>query len=149
MLIDPSSSGLKIPPDSVPSPVDVLRTTPDRAAELVGPNFPSELQTLTDAEWRVICHLKLGMSNKEIASAVERSEATVKNQVASVLHKLCVPTRARLIALLWCAEVRFAHESRSAGAPQPTSRVSGHSTHQCQPPKMTAHWRGVGLVATS
>lgn len=145
MFVGSSSSGVDTPPDFVASAIDVLRTTPERAAELVGSNFPRDLQTLSNAEWRVLHFLKLGMSNKEIASALARSEATVKNQIASVLRKLCVPSRARLLALLWCAELLFAHESLSFRGPQPSARSSGHSTHQRQPQKITPR---CDLVAT-
>jgi DNA-binding NarL/FixJ family response regulator len=40
-----------------------------------------------------------GLSNKEIASELGRAEPTVKNQVASILRKHRVPSRARLLAL--------------------------------------------------
>lgn len=41
-----------------------------------------------------------GLSNKEIASALGKSECTVKHQVSACLAKLGVPSRTRLIALL-------------------------------------------------
>lgn len=54
---------------------------------------------LTPAEERV-CELVLqGLSNKEIASVLNRAEPTIKNQVASILRKHGVPSRARLIAV--------------------------------------------------
>ena len=54
---------------------------------------------LTPAERRV-CELMLqGLANKEIASVLNRSQATIKNQVASVLRKCGVPSRMRLMAL--------------------------------------------------
>jgi DNA-binding NarL/FixJ family response regulator len=39
-----------------------------------------------------------GLSNKEISTALGRAEPTIKNQVASILRKHGVPSRARLIA---------------------------------------------------
>ena len=55
---------------------------------------------LSPAELAVTMHLRMGLSNKEIAAALGKSPATVKAQVASVLRKLEVPTRGRLIAWL-------------------------------------------------
>jgi DNA-binding NarL/FixJ family response regulator len=63
--------------------------------------FPAEPRVLlTDAESSVLGLLAAGYSNKEIAARLGKAEATVKNQVASILHKLGQPTRARLIAAL-------------------------------------------------
>ncbi|MBX3737839.1 MAG: helix-turn-helix transcriptional regulator [Candidatus Didemnitutus sp.] len=55
---------------------------------------------LTPAEQRVLHFVQLGLSNKEIASALGRAEHTIKNQVAACLRKFGVPSRARLMALL-------------------------------------------------
>jgi DNA-binding NarL/FixJ family response regulator len=41
-----------------------------------------------------------GLSNKEIAQVLGKSEFTVKNQVSTMLQKLGVPSRGRLIVLL-------------------------------------------------
>lgn len=54
---------------------------------------------LTPAEQRVRDLILRGLSNKEIASELGRAEPTIKNQVASVLRKHRVPSRARLLAL--------------------------------------------------
>ncbi|MBX3737204.1 MAG: response regulator transcription factor [Candidatus Didemnitutus sp.] len=63
--------------------------------------FPAEpALLLTEAEGRVLELLGAGYSNKEIAARLGKAEPTVKNQVASILHKLGQPTRARLIAAL-------------------------------------------------
>jgi len=45
-------------------------------------------------------YLGQGLTNREIAAALGKSVATVKNQVSSCLHKLAIPTRGRLIAAL-------------------------------------------------
>lgn len=58
------------------------------------------LTMLSPAERAVTMQIKKGLSNKEIASALEKSSATVKAQVASILRKMSMPTRARLIAWL-------------------------------------------------
>lgn len=55
---------------------------------------------LTPAETRVLAYLLSGLCNKEIASELNRAEATVKNQVASILRKHGVPSRTRLMAVL-------------------------------------------------
>jgi DNA-binding NarL/FixJ family response regulator len=55
---------------------------------------------LTPAEHDVLTHLLAGLSNKEIASALNKAEPTVKHQVSSILHKHRVPSRARLLAIL-------------------------------------------------
>ena len=62
-------------------------------------NLP-QLGGLSPAERAVAIQLKLGLSNREIAVVLGKSECTVKNQVSAVLGKCGVPTRARLIALL-------------------------------------------------
>ncbi len=58
------------------------------------------LRGLSPAERVVVAQLCYGLSNREIAAALGKSTATVKNQVSAVLRKLGVPTRTRLIALL-------------------------------------------------
>jgi len=55
---------------------------------------------LSPAEQVVLAHLRQGLSNREIAQALGKSERTVKNQVSAILAKYGVPTRARLIAHL-------------------------------------------------
>ena len=59
-----------------------------------------ELASLSPAERVVVSCLLQGLSNKEIARALGKSECTVKNQVSAILAKTGVPTRARLMALL-------------------------------------------------
>jgi DNA-binding NarL/FixJ family response regulator len=59
-----------------------------------------ELAGLSPAERVVAMQVTQGLSNKEIARALGKSECTVKNQVSAILRKLGVPTRARLMAVL-------------------------------------------------
>ena len=60
----------------------------------------ARLEELTPAERLVAVHVAQGLSNKEIASMLDRAEATVKNQIASALRKLGVQSRCQLIVLL-------------------------------------------------
>jgi DNA-binding NarL/FixJ family response regulator len=56
--------------------------------------------SFSPAEQVVARYLSQGLSNREIAAILGKSEATVKNQVSACLRKCGVPTRGRLIALL-------------------------------------------------
>jgi DNA-binding CsgD family transcriptional regulator len=58
------------------------------------------LTGLSPAERVVAMQVAQGLSNREIAAALGKSEFTVKHQVSAILKKLGVPTRGRLIALL-------------------------------------------------
>jgi len=58
------------------------------------------LSPLSPAERLVAVHVAEGLSNREIAVALGKSVATVKNQVSAILAKFHVPSRARLIAVL-------------------------------------------------
>ena len=64
------------------------------------PAISGGTEPLTPAEQAVAHCLRQGLSNREIAAILGKSERTVKNQVSAVLAKCGVPTRARLIALL-------------------------------------------------
>jgi len=55
---------------------------------------------LSPAERVVAALLQQGLSNKEIARVLGKSEFTVKHQVSAILAKTGAPTRARLMALL-------------------------------------------------
>jgi DNA-binding NarL/FixJ family response regulator len=70
--------------------------------ELASGMAPSTRESgqLSPAEQVVLAQLRQGLSNREIAAALGKSERTVKNQVSACLAKYGVPTRARLIALL-------------------------------------------------
>jgi len=60
----------------------------------------NDASRLSPAERIVANFVCQGLSNREIAEALGKSECTVKNQVSAILAKYGVPTRARLIALL-------------------------------------------------
>lgn len=63
--------------------------------------------TLTGREGQVFSLLKQGQSNKEIASSLCISEATVKNHVHHVLEKLQVATRGQAAAGLRSVRATF------------------------------------------
>lgn len=54
---------------------------------------------LSEAELRVLKCIVLGMSNKEIANALGKSERTVKNQVHALLGKIGAKNRAEVITI--------------------------------------------------
>jgi DNA-binding CsgD family transcriptional regulator len=62
--------------------------------------FDVAVSRLTSEERRVLEWVCAGYSNKEIAVILDKAVPTVKNQVASCLHKLGQPSRTRLIAAL-------------------------------------------------
>ncbi|MCF7688013.1 MAG: LuxR C-terminal-related transcriptional regulator [Cephaloticoccus sp.] len=82
-----------------PLPVPPTMSWREMAAGLRVPADP-QLADLTPAEQVVVTYLRQGMSNKEIARALGKAEATVKHQVSACLAKFGVRTRTRLIALL-------------------------------------------------
>lgn len=67
---------------------------------LIGP-IRTGLEILTPQERLVALEIARGLSNKEIASVLGKSEATVKHQVHGCLEKFREPSRCRLIARLW------------------------------------------------
>ncbi|MEZ0229641.1 MAG: response regulator transcription factor [Planctomycetota bacterium] len=52
---------------------------------------------LTNAEVRVLEHLIRGLSNKEIAHRLGKSTSTVRTQVGTVLKKIRIDSRVRVI----------------------------------------------------
>jgi DNA-binding NarL/FixJ family response regulator len=55
---------------------------------------------LTSREWQVLEHLKEGLTTKEIGQRLFISPATVRTHIASILHKMDVPSRAAAVQLL-------------------------------------------------
>jgi two-component system, NarL family, response regulator DevR len=53
---------------------------------------------LTEQERRVLAHLAQGASNREIATAMELAEKTVRNYVSNILAKLALASRAQAAA---------------------------------------------------
>jgi len=64
------------------------------------PAAPMDFSRITAAETLIMTHLRQGLTNREIATSLGKSEFTVKNQVSVILRKVGLPTRARLIAHL-------------------------------------------------
>jgi DNA-binding NarL/FixJ family response regulator len=58
------------------------------------------LSHLAPAEKVVARYLMEGLTNREIAIALGKAEATVKNQVSACLRKCNVSSRGRLVALM-------------------------------------------------
>jgi predicted ATPase/DNA-binding CsgD family transcriptional regulator len=60
------------------------------------PRWGHGIGSLTEAELLVLELVAAGRTNKQIATDLGKSAATVKNQVSSILHKLALTTRAEL-----------------------------------------------------
>lgn len=54
---------------------------------------------LTPAEGEVVALVARGLSNREVAASLRKSETTVKNQLSSVYRKLGLKRRLQLISL--------------------------------------------------
>ena len=63
------------------------------------PAISGGTEPLTPAEQAVAHCLRQGLSNREIATALRKSPATVKGQLSSVYRKLHIPGRVQLILM--------------------------------------------------
>lgn len=61
--------------------------------------MPAQLEPLSDKELQILQLMAAGYSNKEIATALHKSEGTVKNQCSAILAKLGVRDRTRAVLL--------------------------------------------------
>jgi DNA-binding NarL/FixJ family response regulator len=77
-----------------PATVDLQRHAEDPEAELA-----LRLARLTPQQVRVLMMLSEGLANKQIAHALEVSEATVKAHVSAVLQKLGADNRTQAVIL--------------------------------------------------
>jgi DNA-binding NarL/FixJ family response regulator len=95
-----------------PASVDLRRRAEDPDAELA-----PRLARLTPQQIRVLMMLTEGLANKQIAHALEVSEATVKAHVSAVLQKLNADNRTQAVILAR----RLAGETGAiaAGIPRP------------------------------
>jgi DNA-binding NarL/FixJ family response regulator len=77
-----------------------------RVAEAMGKRSTVEIDeggiTLTNRETQVLRHIALGLSNKEIATALEISIETVKEHVQNLLRKVAVADRTQ--AAVWAVK---------------------------------------------
>jgi DNA-binding NarL/FixJ family response regulator len=80
-------------------PGDVVRADPAGLEEgpAGSPIAPDRLATLTRKQLQVLDCLARGLSNKEIARALNLAEPTVKTHVSALLHKLHFKTRGQAI----------------------------------------------------
>lgn len=67
---------------------------------------------LSPAECAVARLVLDGLSNKEIASSLGRSDLTVKAHVAAILRKAQAPSRGRFIASVYRGALREAMDGR-------------------------------------
>jgi two-component system, NarL family, nitrate/nitrite response regulator NarL len=73
---------------------------------------------LTSRENQVLVFVRKGLSNKEIAVALNIAESTVKNHVHHLLEKLHVPTRTHAAAQVSATPVRASLRPRSMSSRQ-------------------------------
>jgi DNA-binding NarL/FixJ family response regulator len=59
-------------------------------------------QELKENEWEIIVQVGRGLSNKEIASALNLSEGTVRNNLSHILSKLGLRDRTQLA--IWAVQ---------------------------------------------
>jgi len=76
------------------------------------------LNTLTPQQSRVLMFLSEGLLNKQIAHALQVSEATIKAHVSAILHKLGVDNRTQAVILAR----QLAAEVGEAAAEAPAAR---------------------------
>ncbi|MDP4944715.1 MAG: response regulator transcription factor, partial [Alishewanella sp.] len=60
---------------------------------------PLSLEPLSEKELQILQLMAAGYSNKEIATALCKSEGTVKNQCSTILSKLGVRDRTRAVLM--------------------------------------------------
>jgi ATP/maltotriose-dependent transcriptional regulator MalT len=70
----------------------------DHAAALLGEVVPAGKPPLTRRELEVLGLVARGMSDKEVAAALELSQHTIHRHVSNILMKLQTPTRAAAVA---------------------------------------------------
>ena len=69
----------------------------------------SECHYLTDTESKVLLQLARGLAPKRIAQVSERSEATIRSQIRSILTKTRYGSVRELLMSLACMELSLAH----------------------------------------
>ncbi|MBQ5431469.1 MAG: response regulator transcription factor [Lachnospiraceae bacterium] len=59
-------------------------------------------ETLKENEWKIVVQIGRGLSNKEIATKLNLSEGTVRNNLSTILSKLCLRDRTQLA--IWAVQ---------------------------------------------
>ena len=59
-------------------------------------------ETLKENEWKIVVQIGRGLSNKEIATTLNLSEGTVRNNLSTILSKLCLRDRTQLA--IWAVQ---------------------------------------------
>ncbi|HUJ98064.1 MAG TPA: response regulator transcription factor [Stellaceae bacterium] len=80
------------------------------------------LNTLTPQQSRVLMLLSDGLANKQIAHAMEVTEATIKAHVSAILHKLGVDNRTQAVILAGQLATGFAEPPPSQAAAPTAAR---------------------------
>jgi DNA-binding NarL/FixJ family response regulator len=98
---------------------ELMEATPVGSTRFAGPAFGSPL---SDREREVMGHIARGLSNRQIAAALDLTEKTLKNHVNRIFPKLAVSSRAQAI-VLWLSggmaavgQQRPAHDAGSIAA---------------------------------
>jgi DNA-binding NarL/FixJ family response regulator len=78
-------------------PPSLPRPAPQQAAD--DQDLAQRLAALTPQQYRVFCLMADGLQNKQIASQMDVSEATVKAHVTAILRKLGVHSRTQALAV--------------------------------------------------
>ena len=88
-----AQGGTIIQPSITERLLQSVQTKPERFAPSVVP------ENLTDKETEILRLVASGYSNKEISSALHKSEGTIKNHMSNILSKLGVRDRTRAVLL--------------------------------------------------
>ena len=70
---------------------------------------PAALSPLTDREKEVLAHVAQGLSNAEIAQALNMGKGTAKTHVSRLLTKLSARDRTQLVVIAYQAGVAAKH----------------------------------------
>ncbi|MDF0674979.1 MAG: response regulator transcription factor [Nitrospira sp.] len=80
------------------------------------PQPPAWPEALTEREREIICLVRQGLSNKDIAYTLSISDSTVRHHMTSIFDKVGVPNRQKLLV--------HAHQLRSTPVSPPIESVS-------------------------
>ena len=72
----------------------------DRATEADDRNLAANIAKLTSQQFKVLCHLKEGSLNKQIAYEMHVTEATVKAHITAIFKKLGLTNRTQVAVKL-------------------------------------------------